>query len=135
MFKHILVPVEIGEAKAYANATKAASALLNDGGKVTLMHAIEPIPTYVESYIPPDFSIKSRAEVKTQVESMAQELGVKNSAIVFGSAGRSIVDWAEQNGADCIVIVSHKPEFSDFFLGSTAAWIARHAQTNIMVLR
>lgn len=135
MFNHILIPAEIGNSDTYTSAIKAATSLLNEGGKISLLHVVEPIPTYVETYIPPDFSIKSRTEVQTQLDSMAKDLGMDNGVVVFGGAGRSIVDWAAANNADCIVVTSHKPEFSDFFLGSTAAWVVRHAKTNIMVLR
>ncbi len=135
MYKHIVVPVEIGDHKSYESAVKTASTLLADEGKVTLLHAIEPIPTYVTTYIPPEIPIKSREEAKQQLQGMASELQAANIALVYGSAGRSIIDWANENDADCIVIKSHKPEFSDLFLGSTAAWVVRHAQTSVLVLR
>lgn len=135
MYKHIVIPVEIGAAEAYENAAKAASTLLNEGGKVTLLHVIEPIPTYVTTYIPPELPAKSREEAKQNLQDMANGLGTENTALLFGSAGRGIVDWASENDADCIVIKSHKPELSDIVLGSTAAWVVRHASTNVHVLR
>lgn len=135
MYKNILVPVEIGEANVYEDAAKVAAELLDDGGKITLFHAIEPIPTYVTTYIPPEISSQSKEEAQKQLKTMAGDLKTDNIALVYGAAGRSIVDWADQNGADCVIIKSHKPEFSDLFLGSTAAWVVRHAQTNVHVLR
>ena len=55
--------------------------------------------------------------------------------VVEGHAGRSIVDYAEKNGVDLIVIASHRPGLQDFFLGSTAARVVRHAQCCVHVLR
>lgn len=95
MYKHIVIPVEIATAQSYEDAAAAASALLTAGGKVTLLHAIEPIPTYVSTYVPPELSMRSRDEAKAQLQEMAHELGTENTALVFGSAGRSIVDWAK----------------------------------------
>lgn len=135
MYQKILIPVEIGDAEAYRNATDVAATLVDAGGSVTLFHAIEPIPTYVETYVPPDIQVKSREGVKQELEEMSTALGVDKTEFVFGSAGRSIVDWAQENDADCILVSSHKPGFSDIFLGSTAAWVVRHAQTNVFVLR
>lgn len=135
MYQHILVPVEIKEAKAYDDALKVAAELLGQGGKITLLHVIEPIPTYVSASIPPELSMQSNTEAKKLLQAMAGDLRTENAAVVYGSAGRSIVEWAVKNDADCIVIKSHKPEFSDWFLGSTAAWVVRHAQTNVHVLR
>ena len=135
MYKHIVVPVEIGEAKTYEDAVRAASTLLAEGGKVTLLHVIEPVPTYVSTYIPPDISVKSKEVVKEQLQEMAKGLDIANTALIFGSAGRGIVDWTTENDADCIVVKSHKPEFTDLFLGSTAAWVVRHAPTSVHVMR
>ena len=33
------------------------------------------------------------------------------------------------------MIASHKPGFSDYFIGSTAARIVRHAQCSVLVTR
>jgi nucleotide-binding universal stress UspA family protein len=66
MYKHILVPVDLGDAETYRRAINAANTLLEDGGKITLLHAIEPIPTCAESYIPPDFKIESRSALQNQ---------------------------------------------------------------------
>ncbi|WP_170501927.1 universal stress protein, partial [Ruegeria atlantica] len=38
-------------------------------------------------------------------------------------------------GIDCIVLASHKPGMKDFFLGSTAALVVRHARCSVHVLR
>ena len=135
MYKNIVVPVEIGAAKGYETATQVARELLDEGGKITLLHAIEPIPTYVTTYIPPEVSTQSKEEAQQQLRTMADELKTDNIALVYGAAGRSIVVWASENDADCVVIASHKPEFSDLFFGSTAAWVVRHAHTNVDVLR
>ncbi len=135
MYDHIVIPVEIAEAETYQHAAKIAAALSNEAAKITLLHVVEPIPTYVTTYIPPEIQTESRDAAKQGLSDMAKTLGIENTALVLGSAGRSIVDWAEENDADCIVIKSHKPEFSDYFLGSTAAWVVRHAKTNVHVLR
>ena len=135
MYQNIVIPVEIGEAKSYEDAARVAAELLDVGGKVTLFHAIEPIPTYVTTYIPPEVTTRSKQEATQKLEAMAADLKIDESALAYGSAGRTIVDWADQNEVDCVIIKSHKPEFSDLFLGSTAAWVVRHTQTHVHVLR
>ncbi|MEO0359386.1 MAG: universal stress protein, partial [Pseudomonadota bacterium] len=50
-------------------------------------------------------------------------------------SGRTITDWARDKGADLIVIASHRPTMSDIFLGSTAAWVVRHADCPVHVIR
>ena len=56
-------------------------------------------------------------------------------ALVKGHSARTIIDYATQHGFDCIVIGSHKPGLSDFFLGSTAARVVRHAPCAVHVHR
>lgn len=135
MYNHILLPVEIAGPADPDRAYEIASGLLKAGGKITLLTAIEPVPTYVTTYIPPDFETKSRVEVQEKLTALAAQLGTSHTALVFGSAGRSITDWADENSVDCIVMASHSPVFSDLFLGSTAAWVVRHAKTSVHVLR
>lgn len=135
MYSHILLPVDISGPNDHSRAFSVASRILDPAGKITLMHAIEPIPTYVETHIPADLQTRSRVEHQDKLDKIASDLGITNTALVLGMAGRSIVSWAEENKVDCIVMASHQPVFSDFFLGSTATWVVRHAQTSIHVLR
>ena len=55
--------------------------------------------------------------------------------LLKGYSGRTIVDHAADVGADCMVIASHKPDLRDFFLGSTAARVMRHAPCAVHVTR
>ena len=56
-------------------------------------------------------------------------------AVVSGHAGRTILDFAGEQGIDCIVMNSHRPDLTDYFLGSTAARVVRHARCAVHVLR
>ncbi|WP_371932559.1 universal stress protein [Pararhizobium sp. IMCC21322] len=46
-----------------------------------------------------------------------------------------MVEYAESNGVDCIIIASHRPGLQDYFLGSTAARVVRHAHCAVHVIR
>lgn len=135
MYRHIMLPITLDEQVDFFRAQDVAQRLLSEGGRLTLLHVVEPIPTYAEHYIPPDLESKSLAAAKEKLAKIAEELGVKDTALLLGSCGRSIVNWAEENSADCIVITSHRPVFSDVFLGSTAAWVVRHAACAVHVIR
>ncbi len=56
-------------------------------------------------------------------------------AVVFGHAGHTIVDWATHHDIDCVVVASHRPGVKDYFLGSTAARVVRHAPCAVHVHR
>ena len=52
-----------------------------------------------------------------------------------GQPAREILDYAGEIGADLIVVASHDPGFADFFLGSVAASVVRHAHCSVLVAR
>ncbi|KMW60079.1 Universal stress family protein [Candidatus Rhodobacter oscarellae] len=135
MFNNILLPVLLSNPDDASDAAAKAQGLLAEGGKITLLHVIEPLPTYVEPYFPAEIHEQTFQAAKEQLKSIADRLDLKGTALVQGSVGRSIVAWAEENDADCIVMASHQPAFSDLFLGSSAAWVVRHARCSVLVLR
>ena len=61
--------------------------------------------------------------------------GLAHAALVHGRPGNEIVDFAEENNIDCIIVFSHKPDISDYFLGSTAGRVVRRATCSVHVIR
>ncbi|MBT8474881.1 MAG: universal stress protein, partial [Alphaproteobacteria bacterium] len=47
----------------------------------------------------------------------------------------TITEYADSHGCDCIIIMSHQPGLQDYFLGSTAARVVRHAHCAVHVMR
>ncbi len=135
MYKNILIPVTFGEACDVTTAKAVAAKLSADGAKTTLLHAVEPMPSYVDAQIPAEIVQRHREEAEKQLASMAAEVPGAETALVDGAPGRNITHYAEENDVDLIVISSHRPVFSDIFLGSTAAWVVRHAQCPVHVIR
>lgn len=135
MYKNIAVPVSFDEDKDVASAIGVAKALADDGARITFLHVVENVPSYVVDLIPQTTIEARREEIDTRMKALTA--GVENAAstVVHGSAGRAITQWAGENDADCIVIASHRPVFSDMLLGSTAAWVVRHADCAVHVVR
>lgn len=135
MYKNIAVPVSFDEDKDVASAIGVAKALADDGARITFLHVVENVPSYVVDLIPQTTIEARREEIDTRMKELTA--GVENAAstVVHGSAGRAITQWAGENDADCIVIASHRPVFSDMLLGSTAAWVVRHADCAVHVVR
>lgn len=135
MYKHILLPVTLADASDLEPVVKNARALLAQGGRITLMHVIEPLPTHVSPYFPPEIEAQSISGVTEKLSDLAGKLEISATAVVQGSVGRSITDWAGDNDVDCIAMASHQPALSDIILGSSAAWVVRHARCSVLVLR
>ena len=136
MFKKILVPVMLDHGDAHRKALRAAAELRDDDGTVTLLHVLEDIPSWVMSQIPKEVTANRLDDARSALQAIADNADAGTGALViYGHAGRTIVDHAEANGIDCIVISSHQPGLQDYLLGSTAARVVRHAACSVMVLR
>lgn len=137
MYSNILVPVAFddGSAEKIRGATMVAQALAAEGAKITFLHVMEQVPGYVANYLPADYTAQARSGIEKEVASIAAKVTGAQGLVVSGHSGRTILDWAEDNGVDLIVIASHRPGMQDLLLGSTAAQVVRHAACAVHVLR
>ena len=134
MYKRILIPIAPEHYDKYSGAFEVARTLLAPGGVVSILSVIEDIPAYVDNYVPDDLVKKNMAEVASALKARFSEVGTK-TFVVSGHSANTILAWAKQNQVDCIVILSHQPGLSDYFIGSTAARVVRHATCAVHVLR
>ena len=123
MYKNILVPMALDH-DISPKTIGVARALAGEDGKITAIHIHEAPQGSVAAYLSEDLV----REAQAGLEDVTAEL-------VVGHAYRSIIEYAETKGIDCIVIGSHKPGLSDFLLGSTAARVVRHAPCAVHVCR
>lgn len=135
MYDSILVPISFDEDRDAEGSLAVARALANTGAKIMLLHVMEQIPSYAISYMPTDYITESRSAIEAELARMAQSLPGGQAALVEGHSGRTILEWADQHGVDCIVIASHRPGMQDLLLGSTATTVVRHARCAVHVLR
>ncbi|MFP4043095.1 MAG: universal stress protein [Rhodosalinus sp.] len=135
MYKHILVPISFEEGRDAAGALKVAKLLADEGGRVTLLHVIERLPSYAVSYMPQDYLKNARKAIEEELSQMAGDVPGGEAIVVDGHAGRTILDWAEENDPDCIVVASHRPGMQNLLLGSTATQVVRHAACAVHVIR
>ena len=135
MYNNIVIPVSFEEGRDIAKATEVAKALASPDAQVTFIHITESVPTYVADFIPPDAWESRRAEAKKRITECADAIEGAKGIVVDGFSGRTITDWSKEHGADLIIIASHQPQMSDIFLGSTAAWVVRHADCPVHVIR
>lgn len=135
MYSHILVPVAYDHDQDEGQLLDVARRLCRDGGKVTFLHVMEEIPSYAISYMPEDFRDEARESIHADLEQRAASFPNADARVVIGHAGRTIVEYAEEHGVDLVVMNSHRPGIGDFFLGSTAARVVRHAKCSVHVIR
>lgn len=135
MYKNILVPVLFDENHDTQASFLVARALADEGAKFTVVHVLETIPNYVTTEIPGEVIDQARQEVQKSLTQSARALPNAVPMLISGNPGRSIVDYADENNIDCIILASHRPGFGDFFLGSTASRVVRHAKCSVHVIR
>ncbi|WP_289040718.1 universal stress protein [uncultured Aliiroseovarius sp.] len=135
MYHNVLVPIALDHERDTKEALSIARAIAEDGAKITALHVMEEVPAYVAQYLPEG---QLEENVQELEQRMKQELAGDDKIsvnVVSGHAGHAIVDYARQHGIDCIVVASHRPGLTDFFLGSTAARVVRHAPCAVHVSR
>lgn len=135
MYNHILVPVVLSDGEGVAASYAAARALANRDAKFSVIHVLEEIPGFVAVDIPSNILTKAAESADKALKESAKALPGATAKLLRGNAGTAILNYAEENGVDCIIIASHKPGIEDYFLGSTAARVVRHAQCSVHVIR
>lgn len=136
MYKKIIVPVDPAAVEIGEKILAKAKSLLDEGGEIVLLTIIEDIPGYLAIDVPVDLiegaindakaklvAIKEKAEVKAHIE------------IRSGAPAREILATAEEHKADLIIVGSHAPDFSNYFIGATADRVVRHSKISVLVDR
>ncbi len=135
MYHNILVPISFDSERDMSAPLKLAKLLATPEATITLLHVVEHIPAYAVSYMPPGYLAEAKQALQKELEDLAADLPNAKSIIIEGHSGRSILDWAEVNKPDLIIIASHRPGMQDLLLGSTAAKVVRHAPCAVHVVR
>lgn len=136
MYKTILVPVDLAHPELGSEMLALARAVAQDGARIVLLNVLESVPAYVASQLPAGLIAEQQEKAREELESIAREAGLDAEVeIRSGHASTAILDDAERIGADLIVIASHRPGLQDYFLGSTAARVVRHASCAVLVHR
>ncbi|WP_108881944.1 universal stress protein [Anderseniella sp. Alg231-50] len=136
MFKKILVPVDLTHNELGVQMINLAKEIGGDSAEIILTHVVHDIPSYAAVEISGELLDKTHKWAKAELEKLAKDNNVSGPAdLRHGSAGSAILEAATQHGADLVIIGSHKPGVADYFLGSTAGRVVRHAQCPVLVMR
>lgn len=135
MYKSILVPVAIDHEAVVPFKIQTARKMLAPGGKITLLTVLEQIPGFTAEFV----TVKSENHLTTKVQKALKDMAGDASDIEclveHGKPGVRITQVAQEMGADLIVVGAHHPSAMDYFLGSTAARVARRAPCSVFIQR
>lgn len=136
MYKKIVVPVEMGQIDKGEKILAKAKALLDTGGEIVLVSIVETVPSYLTIDLPVDFIDLSIKDAGEKLAALDAKLFAGAKRIVrIGSPAREIIEVAEAEKADLIIIASHQPDFTNYLIGATADRVVRHAKCSVLVDR
>ncbi len=136
MYKSILVPVDIGHGDLGKMLMAKAIQLLDTGGKIHLLYVLDEVPAYIAAEIPDRVLSERKTEALAALQALASDANMVSEATVrTGSPSIGILGAAKDNGCDLIMIASHRPDLRDYFIGSTASKVVRHAECSVLIVR
>ena len=136
MYRKIIVPVDMGQLEKGEKILKKAMALLDEGGEILLVNVTENLPGYLTIEVPADFIDKNVADATERLDALNAACGANARVLVkIGAPANEVLSMADEFAADLILIASHRPNLSNYLLGSTADRVVRHAKCSVLIDR
>ena len=134
MYKTILVPIDLSHPEQGSKTLGIARLIGGERSRVVALYVAADVPGFVAVELPKGWLEKSLAKSRAELGVLADKAAAETQ-IQTGHPSTKILECAEEIGADLIIIASHRPKLQDYFLGSTAARVVRHAQCAVLVDR
>lgn len=134
MYRKILVPMALDHGIS-PETLEIAHALKAEGGEIIALHVYEAPPSSVGAYLDEEVVRSAFEAARAKLHEKLEGIEGVTPILLKGHSARTIIDYADENGVDCIVMGSHRPGLRDYFLGSTAARVVRHATCAVHVQR
>lgn len=137
MYRKIIVAVDLLHLDQARALVARAVKLLDPNGALQLVHVLEEVPGFIAAELPSDLAERRRAEAAVELRALQADGGKIDVTydVRQGAASAQIMQAAEDSEADLIMIASHRPGLRDYFIGSTAARVVRHAQCSVLIER
>lgn len=137
MYKTIMVPIDLAHLPQIAGAIDTAGDLARHyGATLAYVSITAETPTAI-AHNPEEF----RARLSAFAAEQAARLGVEISAKAYAATDPSIdidktlLEAISDTGADLVVMASHRPGLADYFWAAHGAWLAKHAEISIFLVR
>ena len=134
MYKTILVPIDLGHLDQGSKMLGIARQIGGEGSRVVALYVTADIPGFAAAEMPADLLRNNLIRSRDELRALAVKAGAE-SVIRSGHPSTKILECIDEIGADLVVMASHRPGLQDYFLGSTAARVVRHAPCAVFVDR
>jgi nucleotide-binding universal stress UspA family protein len=136
MYKTILVPIDMAHIEKGKAMIDIAMVQGDKDTQTILLNVVEELPAWVASQLPSGVLDESRQSALEELKAIADTANINVDVEVrAGHPYKTILEVADKSGAELIIVASHQPGLEDYFLGSTAAKIVRHAKCSVLVVR
>lgn len=140
MFKTILVAIDLEHSEQNRHILKAVKNIADaNDAEVHLLEVVAAAPAIVSQFLDENYEQLASGQAQNELAKLADELdlatGEVSCSIRFGTVYDEVLAAAKAVKADLIITGSHKPNVSDYLLGSNAARIMRHAECSVLVIR
>lgn len=136
MHKSILIAVDLGNVAKVDSLIDHASRYANSNFKIILLNVVEDIPKWASVELPRGILEKSKQSSLEKLKALAASSSIEVEVEVrVGHPYKTILEVADEKSAELIIVASHQPELQNYFLGSTAAKVVRHATCSVLVVR
>ena len=136
-FEHILLASDLSEL-AHNTGREAVELAEAFRAKLSLVHVIEAVPSYVAGYYPSgNLEAELIAQAKEELQNLGNELKIptEDLHIKIDSPKLGILKVAKDLKADLIIVGSHGHHGLGRLLGSTAAAIVHGAECDVLVVK
>lgn len=136
MYNTILVPVESSHIADSGATIDLAKSFAGEDAKIILLNVFEEIPKWASTSLPKDLADDSIRAIRKEMDTIAEAADANIEVqIRVGHSYKTILEVADEANADLVMVASHQPGVQDYFLGSTAAKVVRHARCSVLVIR
>lgn len=136
MPRTVIVPIHLAQVEKAQSMLEAARQIGGEDATIVLVSIVEDVPGYVAAEMPSGFLENAVEEARKELRAVGRNAGMELPVEVRrGNAATGILAVADERDADVIIIASHVPGMQDYFLGSTAARVVRHAKCSVYVMR
>jgi len=134
--RKVLVAIDFSRTDGNEACIKAAQSIAEAmNASLVFLNVIEPVPGYVLGEVPEWILDKRNTDAEEELGKLAAEYGCTDTVIRTGAPATEILEHASEINADVIVLHSHDPDLSDYFLGSVASRVVRHAHCSVHIVR
>lgn len=141
-FKKILLPIDINDSNSWKSPLPICISMLKNDPEAELW-ILSVIPNFglgvVEEYLPKGWTKEITQKTKEALEKIvAQNIpeDIKpHVSVKRGVVYQELLESAEKNEIDLIVMSAIHPNRKDYLLGPNVAKVARHADISVLIVR